>query len=176
MPLDVDRTAVIGRWVRHGPDRASAWPPVREPRPDGRWQRGDAIGALYLADSEETVWAEWYRHLAETGVPPDDAMPRRLWQWQVDVRVANLSTRGRLERVGLGAPTPGRRSWAAYQDVGHQLWTEGWAGLLAPSAARPRGRVLCLFREGRSRVAGVRPVGTGRRVVKPPAPPTGMTT
>jgi RES domain-containing protein len=176
VPVDVDRTAVIGRWVRHGPDGAPAWPPLRVPAPDGRWNRGDVVGALYLADSEETAWAEWYRHLAEKGIPPDEQMPRRLWQWDVDVRVANLSTTARLRRAGLGVPPPGRHTWAPYQNVGLQLWREGWAGLLAPSAARPRGRVLCLYRDGGERVAGARPVGQGRRVEAPPAPPTGMTT
>ena len=176
MPLDVDRTAVIGRWVRHGPDSAAGWPPLRVPPPDGRWNQGDVVGALYLADSEERFWAEWFRHLAEKGLPPNEQMPRRLWQWDVNVRVANLSTLGRLERVKLGPPKPGRRTWRRYQDVGHELWREGWLGLLAPSAARPRGRVLALFREGGGRIAGVRPVGGGRRIEEPPAPPTGMTT
>lgn len=146
------------------------------PPPDNRWQRGGVVGALYLADSEDTAWAEWYRHLAEKGVPPNEQMPRRLWQWELDLKVANLSTTGRLGGVGLAAPTPGRQNWPPYQDVGHQLWTEGWLGLLAPSAARPSGRVLCLFRQGRKKIAGARPVGKGRRVQEPPAPPTGMTT
>jgi RES domain-containing protein len=176
VPVDVDRTAVIGRWVRHGPDGAPTWPPLRVPPPDGRWNRGDVIGALYLADSEETVWAEWYRHLAEKGLPPNEQMPRRLWQWDVDVRVANLATAARLRRAGLGPPPPGRQTWPPYQNVGQQLWREGWIGLLAPSAARPSDRVLCLFREGGERLVGVRPVGQGRRIDEPPAPPTGMTT
>lgn len=109
------------------------------PPPDNRWQRGDVVGALYLADSEDTVWAEWYRHLAEKGLPPSEQMPRRLWQWDVNARVANLSTPTRLQRVGLPVPTPARHTWPPYQNVGHQLWREGWLGLLAPSAARPRG-------------------------------------
>jgi RES domain-containing protein len=165
VPVDVDRTAVIGRWVRHGPDGAPAWPPLRVPAPDGRWNRGDVVGALYLADSEETAWAEWYRHLAEKGIPPDEQMPRRLWQWDVDVRVANLSTTARLRRAGLGVPPPGRHTWAPYQNVGLQLWREGWAGLLAPSAARPKGSrplpVPRRRREDRRREAGR--TGTSRR-------------
>jgi RES domain-containing protein len=176
VPLDVDRVAVIGRWVKHGPDAASAWPAMSMPPPDNRWQRGDFAGALYLADSEDTAWAEWYRHLAEKGIPPNEQMPRRIWQWDVNLRVANLSTPARLKRVGLASPVPGRHTWPPYQNVGHQLSSEGWLGLLAPSAARPNGRVLCLFREGGARIAGVRPVGRGRVVDEPPAPPTGMTT
>ncbi len=48
-------------------------------------------------------------------------------------------------RVGLALPCAGRRTWRPYQTVGEQLWREGWPGLLAPSAARPDGRVLCVF-------------------------------
>jgi RES domain-containing protein len=133
------------------------------------------VDALYLADGEATVWAEWYRHLAEAGVPPGRQMPRALWTWEVDVRVANLSTAARLERVGLPAPAPGRRSWRPFQEVGERLWREGWPGIVSMSAARPEGRVLCLFRDGDS-VAGARPVGRAKIVREPPAPPTGMTT
>ena len=175
MALDVDPTTVRGRWVRHTPAAAPAWLD-RDPPPDNRWQRGEVVDALYLADSEDTAWAEWYRHLAEAGLPPDEQMPRRLWQWQVDVRVANLSTVRRLARVGLPPPTPGRRTWPLYQAVGEQLAGEGWAGLVAPSAARQRGKALCLFREAGKRIDGVSPVGRGRLVERPPAPPTGMTT
>jgi RES domain-containing protein len=133
------------------------------------------VDALYLADSEETVWAEWYRHLAEAGVPPTRQMPRSLWTWRVDVELADLSTNESLVGVGLRRPVAGRRTWPPYQEVGERLWREGWQGLLAPSAARPEGRVLCLFRTDDD-VRGARPVGRARIVREPPAPPTGMTT
>lgn len=175
MALDVDPRTVRGRWVRHGPGGGPAWPD-RDPPPDSRWQRGSVVDGLYLADSEATAWAEWYRHLAELGIPPDEQMPRRLWQWDVDLRVADLATPARLARVGLAPPAPGRTTWPRYQKVGEQLWLEDWAGLIAPSAARPRGKVICFFREAGERVVGVRPIGRGRLFANPPAPPTGMTT
>lgn len=175
MPLDVDPTTVRGRWVRQSWASAAAWP-ERDPPPNGRWQRGDVVDALYLADSAETAWAEWYRRLAEAGLPPDEDLPRRLWQWDVDVRVADLRTTARLTRIGLPAPAPGRRTWPQFQAVGQRLWSEGWVGLVAPSAARPRGRILCLFREMGQRIEGARPVGRGRVVHEVPPPPTGMTT
>lgn len=133
--------------------------------------------ALYLADSEPTVWAEWYRALAEAGIPPNAQMPRDLWTWDVDPhpRVADLSTIERLRRVGLGPPRPARSTWAPFQAVGEALWREGWRGLLAPSAARPDGLVLCLFRAGDD-VSGARPRSPARIVREPPAPPQGMTT
>ena len=121
------------------------------------------------------MWAEWYRHLAEAGVPPNRQMPRTLWTWRVDVEVADLSTKESLARVGLAPPVPGRRTWPPFQDVGERLWREGWPGLVAPSAARREGRVLCLFRTDDD-VRGAQPVGRARVVREPPPPPTGMTT
>ena len=38
------------------------------PAPDGRWQRGKQVAGLYLAEDPDTVWAEWYRALAEPTV------------------------------------------------------------------------------------------------------------
>jgi RES domain-containing protein len=175
LALDVDATRLTGRWVKH------AYPgspplPVRDPPPDNRWQRGDVVDALYLADEEGTAWAEWYRHLAENGVPPARQMPRDLWRWEVDVVVADLSDAARLARVNLPVPRPGRSGWPPYQRVGETLAAEGWAGLLAPSAARPAHQALCLFRSARGDVPGATPVGPPQRIDEPPAPPLGMTT
>jgi hypothetical protein len=82
--LDVDAVAIRQRrWWRHTVHRAD---PLagRIPAPDGRWQHGAIVAAVYLASDEATVWAEWYRHLAEVGVPPNRQMPRDLWTWAVD--------------------------------------------------------------------------------------------
>jgi len=146
--LDVTAIAVRGRWVKHTPPGSQPLP-ERDPPPDNRWQRGTVVDALYLADSDETVWAEWYRHLAERAIPPLAQMPRELWTWQIGLEVADLSTDEKLAAVGLEPPTPGRRRWHVYQLVGEQLSAEGWRGLLAPSAARPAGKILCLFRDER---------------------------
>jgi RES domain-containing protein len=172
--LDVAAVAVRGRWVKHT-FPGSPPLPERDPAPDNRWQRGDVVDALYLADSEETAWAEWYRHLAERAIPPLAQMPRELWRWKVDVEVADLSTDEKLAAVGLGQPLPGRHEWREYQLVGEQISAEGWCGLLAPSAARPVGKFLCLFRD-RDEVNGAKPDPPPRRVVEPPPPPKGLVT
>jgi RES domain-containing protein len=117
------------------------------------------VDALYLAESEATVWAEWYRHLAEHGIPPDRALPRDLWRWRADVEVADLRTEEKLAEVGLPVPTPGRPTWPPFQATGEQAWREGWRGLVAPSAARPAGLTLCLFRDETGAVEGAEPVG-----------------
>jgi RES domain-containing protein len=146
------------------------------PAPNGRWQRGTVVDALYLADVEDTMWAEWYRSLAEAGVPPLQQLPRKVWRYRLRaLEVADLADERRLARVGLTAPAPGRKTWRPYQTVGEQLWREGWAGVVAPSAARPEGRVLCVF-VGRGEVPPIRPFGRARVVSEPPAPPTGMRT
>lgn len=122
------------------------------------------------------MWAEWYRHLAERGIPPMQQLPRDVWRHQVrTLAVADLRDAKRLGRVGLTLPTPGRKAWPPYQDIGELLWKEGWRGLLAPSAARPNGLALCLFVEDPT-VLPAQPVPPPRVVTEPPTPPTGMRT
>lgn len=174
MALDVTALAVRGRWVKHTYPGSPPLP-ERDPSPDNRWQRGTTVDALYLADGEETAWAEWYRHLAERAIPPLAQMPRELWSWQVDVEVADLSTDEKLAAVGLGPPRPGRHGWHAYQLVGERLSAEGWLGLLAPSAARPAGQILCLYRDQHG-VPGAEPSPSPRQVREPPPPPIGLVT
>lgn len=126
----VSALRVRGRWFRHG-HLGSPPLPTREPPPDNRWQRGEIVDALYLADAEATAWAEWYRHLAELMIPPLAQMPRELWTWRVGVEVADLSTPERLAELGLAPPSPGRHTWLDYQHAGERLAQEGWAGLIA---------------------------------------------
>ena len=174
MALSVSAIAVRGRWVKHTYPGSPPLP-EREPPPDNRWQRGDVVDALYLADTEETAWAEWYRHLAERMIPPLAQMPRELWTWQVDVEVADLSTSAHLAAVGLVPPAPDQSSWHHYQRIGEQLSKDGWMGLLAPSAARPDGKVLCLFRDQHV-VVSAEPLSPPRHITEPPPPPTGLRT
>jgi RES domain-containing protein len=173
VPLDVDPTPVRGVWFRHVP--AGGEPLYRPERPaDGRWQRGEVVEGFYLADSEETAWAEWYRALAELAIPPMRQLPRDLWRFELELdRVADLSSREQLEHAGLPPPVPDRRQWASFQAVGEALSSEDWAGILYPATARPDALALCLFRTS-DRLAGVRPLPTPVRYAEPPAPPRGL--
>lgn len=175
MLLDVDAVDVAGDWLRHIPHSAD---PLARPHPpgDNRWQRGAVVDAMYLANDEETLWAEWYRHLAEHGIPPLQSLPRDVWRFRVPpLEVADLRQGNRLARLGLQLPVPGRKSWSPYQRVGETLAKEGWAGLVAPSAARPAGLALCLFVDD-PLVTPVKPVPPPSVVSAPPAPPAEMRT
>ncbi len=176
MALDVELTTVGGRWLRHTP--AGVEPTARPvPADDNRWQRWSVVDALYLCEEAACVWAEWYRHLAERGIPPELALPRDLWTYEIEaLEVADLRTAERLARVGLPQPQPGRRSWPTFQAVGEQLHTDGFAGLLAPSAARPRSVVLCVFLPSGTLPTELVHQRPPERVDNVPAPPTGMRT
>jgi RES domain-containing protein len=173
--VDVATVAIDGVWWRQVPQAAD--PLFRaDPPSDGRWQRGETVGALYFADSEETAWAEWYRALAELAIPPDRQMPRDLWRWEIDVvDVADLSTGEKLALLGLPQLRPTRGEWPVFQPVGETLWRKGNRGVLAPSAARPTGQILSIFREA-DELNGVIPVRPPTTYRRPPTPPTGMTT
>ena len=121
-----------------------------QPPGDNRWQRGNVVDALYLADREETLWAEWYRHLAERGVPPMQQLPRDLWRFDVPkLDVADLRDSAKLERVGLTPPTPGRGGWTAYQAVGEALWREQrLVGIIEAVTARPTSATPLFSRDG----------------------------
>ena len=164
-----------GTWWRHAPPGADPW--LRpQPPADNRWQRGTVVAALYLADTPQTAWAEWYRHLAERAIPPLQALPRDLWRWDVELeRVADLRNTDALAEFGLSHPRPGRPEWPAFQRVGEALHAAGWPALIARSAARPNGLVLCVFRAV-TRPAGIAPSAPPERVDEPPVPPRGMTT
>lgn len=177
MALDVEAVRSLPRtWLRqipHGRD------PVERPTPppDGRWQRGSVVDALYLAENEDCMWAEWYRHLAESGIPPERALPRDVWRFAVEnLRVTDLSTPDLLDAVGLPLPIPGRFGWPAFQAVGEQLHGEGWEGLIAPSAAKETNLVLCVFLGSPGFPGGVNPVSPARTVDKVPSVPTGLRT
>jgi RES domain-containing protein len=155
---------------------ASRWGPAVACVSAVKWPLGSNLAAIYLADEEQTAWAEWYRMLAEIGLPPTHQMPRDLWRWTVAVSdIADLSASAKLMKLGLPAPRPGRRSWPQFQAVGEELHREGYRGVLYPSAARPDHQALCLFRENIV-IPGVDPVRPPTTYRDPPAPPTGMRT
>lgn len=182
MALDVELASFTGQWFRQTPAgvRADTRP---FPPDDNRWQRGRIVDAVYFALDRAGVWAEWYRHLAERGLPPQAALPRWLWTAKVaSIELVDLRSARQLARVGLGVPTPGRRTWPPFQAVGEQLYAGGYTGLVSRSAARPASFVACVFDQPPSRrnpdggIPSTIVYGAPKTVTDPPALPTGMRT
>jgi RES domain-containing protein len=173
MSLSVEAIAVRGEWIRHAPHRSALL--GRATRLTAkRWQRDHVVRAVYLADEPETAVAEWYRFLAERGMRPRCAVPHDHHRWEVSLDVADLSTPERLAAVGLEPPGPSSAGWRSFQQVGEALWRAGWRGLLAPSAARPGAKILCVFTDDWP-PSSCFPVGVDE-IRDVPIPPTGMTT
>ena len=181
--MDVDPVDVSGRWYRHISDSPDGTPldPLWLPGTTtgaARWQANSVVHAIYLADTIETMWAEWFRHLAENSLDQTEHLPRQVWAYDIQLAgVADLSSAARMKRVRLPAiPEPSRRSWPKYQAVGHGLFEAGHPGLLARSAALPRANILCIFRTDRTLTGLIdEPTYLGRQDAPPPVP-TGMRT
>ena len=143
---------------------------------DGRWQTGAVVRGFYLADSEETAWAEWYRHTSEQGAPPASRMPRDTWRIAVDVTdIADLATAATLAEHGIAELHPTRRQWPETQPIGEAYYREGCRGLLAPSAAHVGGQVLVIFRLVRD-LSGLTAMPPANRYDELPPLPTGLRT
>ncbi len=96
------------------------------------------VEGIYLAAEEATVWAEWYRWLAELEIEPLRGLPRELWRYRASLSsVADLTSTETLAALGLPTAVPSRDQWPLFQDVGEQLHAADCDGLLYYSAARP---------------------------------------
>jgi hypothetical protein len=139
----VQRVSVAGSWWRHAPHGGDPlW--LASPPSSGRWQHGEKVAAIYLADEESTAWAEWYRVLAEIALPPTHGMSRDLWRWTIAVNdIADLSTPAKLARHDLPTLMPGRRTWRSEaEDPSTRLGRRLPAGAPGPpdqGAERPGG-------------------------------------
>lgn len=168
--IDVAWVPISGTWVRYAPVRRRAGLALPAP---GRWER-EGRPRLYLADSEQTAWAEFYRALAERGQAPGDQLPLELVSLAVRLdRVADLRTERARTAVGLPRMRPTRAQWAPFQTVGEQLIDAGAQAVIYGSAARLRSRCLCVFAAG---LAGLEPVGEPVRIDTAPPPPRGLRT
>jgi RES domain-containing protein len=173
MSNPVDLVPVEGTWFRHvyaGVDGLA----LSRGGNGGRFNTPE-LPALYLADSEPTAWAEWYRWLAEWTRSPAEHLPRDLYRVTVELTAAaDLRTGAARERAAApGRMRPTSAQWPRFQELGSRLAAEGAQGILYASAARARSLCLCVFEPAieRLRVVG-EPIG----VITPPPPPRGLRT
>lgn len=140
----------------------------------GRWQRGSVVRALYLANSPDTVWAEFYRAAAELGTPPMRMFPRRLWRLAAELsEVVDVREPAALEQLGLPPPRPSSTEWPVFQAVGERLALAGVEGLLYRSSAHTDGVCLCVFEPALSKL---RATTQPELVSEPPPVPRGLRT
>ena len=164
---------VRGAWSRHVRAGEAGLASGRGGR-GGRFHR-PGQPAVYLADSDATAWAEWYRWLAEQAYPPEQGLPRDLHRMAVDLdTVIDLSSAAARRTAGVPERMrPAHSQWAAFQDKADEFRAAGAQGVLYSSAARTRSLCLCVFEAG---LAGLRIEGEPVRVLAPPAPPRGLRT
>lgn len=172
MAAEVVHTPLQGTWFRHVPSGYAALGVSRGHA--GRLHRIGTV-AIYLADSAQTAWAEWYRWLAEWAHSPVEHLPRDMYRIHVDLtKVADLRSAAQRKVAGVLVRTrPTSRQWPAFQAAAEAFATNGAQGVLYSSAARTRSACLCVFEAG---LSGLTIAGPPVRVVEPPAPPRGLRT
>lgn len=169
----IELVPVEGTWFRHvyaGVDGLA----LSRGGNGGRFNPPD-LPALYLADSEPTAWAEWYRWLAEWSRSPAEHLPRDLYRVAVELTAAgDLRTMATRQRAAApGRMRPSSSQWPPFQEIGARLAAEGAQGILYASAARTRSLCLCVFEAG---LAHLRVDGEPVTVITPPPPPRGLRT
>jgi len=177
MADDIATTRVFGTWWRQLP--AGLEPSSRPARlPNARWQGGRVVDAIYLADSPDTAWAEWYRWLAESALAPRAALPRDLWRVEVALDDV-VDLRGparwrppvsmrcvRIEATGQSS----RRSGSGYTPaVGRRSSHRARRASAGRCCAVLCCAVLCIFWPPAPDVQVSH--GSHERTVEPPAPP-----
>jgi hypothetical protein len=151
-------------------------PTCSDERTPHRMGAGSEAMSCALSTSP-TPWPQPQRS-GITRLPSGDSRPKITFPTTIitglDLELSDLSNVEQLRRVSLEAPRPSRSTWPAYQRVGEQLWREGWAGLIAPSAAHPGSLITCVFATDWP-PAGCTPLDASTVQAIPP-PPCGMTT
>ncbi|HKI36148.1 MAG TPA: RES family NAD+ phosphorylase [Gemmataceae bacterium] len=123
----------------------------------GRWNPKEGFRALYFSLDAETALAEVLAQRRRQGLPDADALPLVLFSCRANVeRVLDLKD-GRTRRVlGVTREQLIAEPWPVMQEAGQEALTQAIGrlareaalqGLLVPSAARPKGGNLVLFRD-----------------------------
>ena len=137
-------------------DASSTAPP--HPQAAGRWNTPASHSALYLALEQETALAELQKHARSVGIPYG------AWPIKSDLayltvhfsRIVDLSDESVRRRYGLTIAqilSDDERDVETCRAVARQIFSEGYEGFVAPSAATRdgTGRTLNVFPENVSR-------------------------
>jgi RES domain-containing protein len=100
---------------------------------------------LYLGLSEDAVKAEFYRFADRQGMPPENLLPRRRQEYQVELQgLLDLRDPGTRSALGLTDAVIEGDDPAVCQAVGDAAHYVGFEGIIAPSATGT-GEVLAVF-------------------------------
>jgi hypothetical protein len=119
---------------------------VRENTRAGRWHRSGDGPTQYLSMSTDGAWAELIRN--EELRAEDEVAMVSVSMWAVLVeegRIANYSTFEHAERAGVDPASLVSEDYEACQIEGARLRSEGYSGVIAPSAGLPGACNLTLF-------------------------------
>ncbi len=121
----------------------------------GRWTPPGSFPAVYASRDEITALEEARQQNLRLGVPPWMALPLVLTAIEVDLGPVLDLTDGRVRRaLGLSRDRMLGERWWFLQDRGQEALTQalgrlardhGFAALLAPSVARPRGTNVVIY-------------------------------
>lgn len=133
-----------GDYYRHTAPRRDALSGRGAAINGGRWNIR-STETLYLAAPRETCVAEFRRMAEGQGKGPASFLPRALHTISVKaLAIADLTSVGALEAVGLDLDDLRDDDWSPCQRVGDAIDTLGLGGLLAPSATGD-GVVLAVY-------------------------------
>lgn len=111
----------------------------------GRWNPANSFPALYLALSEDTAAAEFYRRAAGENRSPDDLLPRRLHTYTVRLSaILNLTDKDVLDGLDIFKDDLASNDRSLCNALGDAAHYVGFEGIRAPSATGV-GEVLVVF-------------------------------
>lgn len=102
----------------------------------GRWNPKESFPVLYLAQTENTAAAEFFRLAEKHGMKPSALLPRRLFRYSVELNaVLHLTHPSALEAVDLTLADISDDDATKCQSVGDAAHYAGFEAVIAPSAS-----------------------------------------
>jgi RES domain-containing protein len=110
----------------------------------GRWNPPQSFATLYLAESRETVEAEFRRMAGRQGLDPAQFLPRRIYRLEAELQAVLDLTEPAALAPALAELDLSSEDLSATQAVGEAAQYLGREAILAPSATGA-GLVLAVF-------------------------------
>jgi RES domain-containing protein len=140
------RTSFSGEAFRH---QGPGYPPLNAEGSrihGGRWNPKESFPVLYLALSETTAAAEFYRLADRQGLEAARLLPRRLYRYKVELSaVADLTDPDARQSIGLTPEHLVADDAQSCQEIGEAAHYAGFEAINAPSATGQGGILAVMF-------------------------------